>query len=118
VAAGIHATVEFAVADPDAAGALTHEAHTDSSGSRQRYVDVVRYFTTLLGEVAPRRERLPASTDQALIDRIATVVGAHIRSGTVESLAAFAPDLVYLTLLPYAGYDGARDYVESFALEA
>lgn len=114
-AAGIYAAIEFATANPVATRTLIlgdRSGDTDSS----RYLRMIDRFSELLGEGDPRDERrLPASTNQALVGGMVTVVADHVRSGRMDRLGEIAPDLVCFTLLPYLGFDEAKRWAQSTA---
>jgi hypothetical protein len=105
VAAGIHAALGFAAADAAAARVLTADADAGGpSGTRQ----VIRHFAELLGEEAPHDRRLLASSDEALVSGIVKMISGHVRSDRLDRLDELAPEVVYLTLLPYLGFSAAK----------
>jgi hypothetical protein len=113
IAAGIHAALDFAARNPLAASTLTIEDGVFRAGvDGARHPELIEYFSALLGEIAPPQLRLSASTNDALISTIVTVVVVHLRSGTKERLRDAAPDLVHLTLLPYTGFVEAQRWAE------
>lgn len=114
VVAGIRAMLEFAAADVAKAEALTLKARRpDPGGGRLSDQDVIAYFVGLLGEVAPGEMRHPISTDEAIVESIATVVRGHLIDGTASRLPDAAPDLIYLVLMPYLGHLEARRWGET-----
>jgi hypothetical protein len=112
VVAGIHASLEFAAADADAAGALTINARERASQEIDPEQEVITYFADLLTEVTPPQMLVPICDEESLIESIAVVVRAHLQARTAEQLPALAPDLAYLTLMPYVGLAGARRWAE------
>jgi hypothetical protein len=46
--------------------------------------EVIEYFAELLSSAAPTGVRYEISTDEAIVESIAVVVRAHLRSGTGE----------------------------------
>jgi hypothetical protein len=107
IAAGIAAALDFMVADPAAARALTidsRSAGTGGTGQDGDYAEMIGRFAALLGADAPRSDRLPGSSDRSVVSVIAAIVSCHVRAGTVEQLGKGDPDLVFLALLPYLGY--------------
>lgn len=109
-AASIRAALAFAVANPAAARALT----VSSRGAvPSRYDDLIAELSTRLCEVTPVGRRPTASTEQAVVKSIASVVGEHVRAGRVDRLDDVAGDLVYMALLPYVGFDEARRCAEN-----
>jgi len=113
VAAGVRAALEFAAARPDAAGALTIHARRDIGGGGDREQELIRYLTRLLAEVTPAEVRYPISTDEGLIESIATTVRGHLVSEAAAELPALAPEFIYLALMPYTGMAGARSWAEA-----
>lgn len=113
LAAGIYAALDFAAADRAAARILIVDVWDRNEGDHYR--QMIGCFSKLLGELAPRDERLPTSSDEALVGSIATVVADHVRSGRLNRLGAIAPELVHLTLLPYLGFDEAKRWTQATA---
>lgn len=118
VVAGVHAALDFASAEPDAAHALTIDARRQPSGNGggDREDEVIAFFAGLLRQGAPAKGRFPVASDDGIIESIATVVRGHLLAGTSDRLVSLAPDLVYLTLLPYAGSAGARKWADTSLL--
>ena len=106
LAAGIRAALAFAVANPAAVRALidVRAAGPDGIDSYQQLID---RFSAQLRECAPAAERLPLSSDEAMVANIAGVVNGCLHSGSAERLDEMAPYLIYLALLPYVGFDEA-----------
>jgi hypothetical protein len=114
VVVGLRAVLEYAAADPAGAGALTIQARRGDPAEPDRQDEVIAYFATLLGEVTPEDKVVALSrTDDGLVDSIATVVRAHLIAGMTEQLPGLAPDLVYLTLMPYTGLVEARRWASA-----
>jgi hypothetical protein len=114
--AGIRAAVEFAVTNPAKAEAVTVNARRGAAGARGSEQEVIAYFAGLLGEVTPSEKRFAISSDEGIVESIATVFRGHLLAGTTDQLAEAAPDLIYLALMPYAGLAGTRRWIDSFAL--
>jgi hypothetical protein len=114
VSAGIYAGVDFAIANPSIARALTIAAAVEADCMRS-YERMVGRLAGLLQIKAPIGTRLPASTDEALVAGIVGLVGDHIRVGRVDRLAELRPDLVLLTLLPYLGFSEAQRWANRAA---
>ncbi len=112
VVAGVQAALTFAASDPAAAHALTIDARRQpvGSGNGDREDEVISFFAELLREGAPLGRRVSIASDDGIIESIATVVRGHLLAGTSGRLVSLTPDLVYLTLLPYAGSAGARKW--------
>jgi hypothetical protein len=108
VAAAIYATLDFAVAEPEAICALTRDALTQRPDGPSRYLEQLERFASLLHAEAPGESQLPAFTEQALIGAIAITIADHLRAGTLDRLREAGPELVELTLRPYLGREEAR----------
>lgn len=110
--AGVRAALEFAAAHPDAARALTIHARRSAGEAGDRERELIRYFSRLLGEVTPAEVRYPISTDEGLIESIATTVRGHLVSDSAVELPVLTPEFTYLALMPYTGMAGARRWAE------
>ena len=116
VVAGVRAVLEFAAADPQAAHALTVDARREPTGEVDLEQEAICYFAGLLREVVEVERRFAISTEEALIESIATIVRGHLQLGTADELPGLAPDVVYITLMPYLGISEARRWAESSAV--
>jgi hypothetical protein len=114
VAAAIYAGVDFAIANPTVARALTLDAAAEADCLR-RYERVIGRLAGFIQIKAPRDSRLPGSTDEALVAGIVGLVGDHIRIGRLDRLAELRPELVLLTLLPYLGFTEAQRWANQVA---
>ncbi len=114
VAAGIYAGVDFAIANPTVARALTLDAAAEADCMR-RYERVIGRLAGFIQIKAPVGTRLPGSTDEALVAGIVGLVGDHIRIGRLDRLAELRPELVLLTLLPYLGFAEAQEWANRVA---
>jgi hypothetical protein len=113
VVAGIHAAFDFAAANPARATALTLNARRPSFGDRNPAEQVViDHFVDLLGEVTSTQRRLPVSTDRSIVESIFAIVRGHLIADTPDRLPEVAPDAIYLALMPYLGFEGARRWAE------
>jgi hypothetical protein len=108
VVAGVEAVLEFAAADPQGAHALTVDARRRTSGEVDLEQEAVTYFAELLREVVAAKRRFAISNEEAVIESIATIIRGHLQLGTAAALPKLAPDLVYITLMPYLGIAEAR----------
>lgn len=108
-ASGVRAALAFAVANPDAARALIDARDGDPEGGRS-YREMIELFSAQLRDCAPPEVRLPPSSDEALVKSIAGVVSGYLHWGSADRLDEIAPHLVYLALLPYVGFDEARQW--------
>lgn len=113
VAAGVRTALEFAAAHPDAARALTIHARREAGAAGDRERELIRHFSRLLSDVTPAEARYPISTDEGLIESIATAVRGHLVSNAAGDLPALTPELTYLALMPYTGMAGARRWAET-----
>jgi hypothetical protein len=111
ITAGIYAGVDFAIAHPDILDGFYSELE-DEAGNIARYELIIHRFTGFLQSRAPVRERLPGSTDTALVGGIIGLVGDHLRLGRGDRLAELRPDLALLVLLPYLGFAEAKSWVD------
>lgn len=108
ISAAIHAALEFAASQPQATRTLTMEARVSRFDGGRAYLQMIGYFSELLRVGAPHDQPLATSTEEALVGGIATVVSDHLRSGRAHRLVDVAPELVYLTLMPYVGFAEAK----------
>ena len=113
VVSGIHAVLDFAATDPQAAHALTVDARRRVVLEADLEEEVISYFAALLRDVAAVERPFAISTEEALVEAIATVVRGHLQLGTAEQLSERASDLIYLTLMPYLGISGARRWAST-----
>jgi hypothetical protein len=112
IAAGIYAGVDYAIAHPEVAETLASDA-APGAASLQRYETVIGRLAGFLRIEAPISERLPGSTDEALVAGVVGLVGDHLRHGRVDRLLELRPDLVLLTLLPYLGFAEAQRWANA-----
>lgn len=118
VVAGISAVVEFATGNGGAARVLTVNASAWGSKGTDPEAELRSYFEGLLEEVAPGRMLFPISSVEGIVETIAIQVRGHLLAGTPEELVRLAPELVYLTLMPYLGDGGARQWAGSISLRS
>ncbi|HTR73998.1 MAG TPA: hypothetical protein VMH33_01910 [Solirubrobacterales bacterium] len=107
IIAAVYAGIDFAIANPEIAtgfGSVLEGAAERAA----RYERLIGRFAGFLQTQAPTEERLPGSTDTALIGGIVGLVGDHIRLGRTDRLEELRPDLVLLILLPYLGFSEAK----------
>jgi hypothetical protein len=117
VVAAIGAVIGFSLADEAAAraltvsaGALASEPGDDPEGR------VLAHFESLLEEVAPTGMRFPISSAEGIVETAAILIRGHLLAGMTEKLAELGPELVYLTLMPYLGLEGATTWAATFTL--
>ncbi|MGC1166753.1 MAG: hypothetical protein WA862_11660 [Solirubrobacterales bacterium] len=114
IAGGVYAGVDFAIANPIVARALTIDVATES-GCVGRYERVIGRLAGFIQIKAPRDRRLPGSTDEALVAGLVGLVGDHIRIGRLDRLAELRPELVLMVLLPYLGFVEAQRWANQTA---
>jgi hypothetical protein len=114
IAAGICAGVDYAIAHPELAEILSSDAPA-GSGTLNRYESVIGRLAGFLRVKAPIKERLPGSTDEALVAGMVGLVGDHLRIGRLDRLEELRPELVLLTLLPYLGFSEAQRWANQVA---
>jgi hypothetical protein len=107
IAAGIYAGVDFAIANPGVAESLTLDA-TSEADCIPLYERVIGRLAGFIQIKAPIGQRLPVSTDEAMVAGLVGLVGDHARIGRLDRLAELRPELVLLTLLPYLGFAEAQ----------
>jgi len=112
IARGITAAIDFLAENPRAAKTLTVDSRS-GAGEQSDYPAMIGRFAALLGDSAPSSQRLPASSDHSVVAVIAAIVSCHVRAGTIDSLSEGDPDLVFLALLPYAGFAEASRWSAS-----
>jgi hypothetical protein len=98
IAAGIRGAVDFCVSNPGAAEILVIDTRT--ANSEGDYLEMVQGFD---------------GANEALVGAIAAVVAYHLRFERLDRLEEAVPELVCLALLPYLGFDGAKDWAEMVA---
>jgi hypothetical protein len=114
IAAAIYAGVDYAIAHPEVGDTLASNA-SPGSDTLRRYETVIGRLVGFLSAQAPISERLPGSTDEALVAGVVGLVGDHLRLGRLDRLAELRPDLVLLTLLPYLGFAEAQQWANKRA---
>jgi hypothetical protein len=107
VGAAIYAGVDYAVSHPDVVETLAADA-SPGADTMRRYETVIGRLTGFLCATAPIAQRLPGSTDEALVAGMVGLVGDHLRIGRLVRLQELRPELVLLTLLPYLGFAEAQ----------
>lgn len=115
VSGGIYAGIDFAIANPDVVEWLTF----DRSGgcSLDRYQAAISSLSALLRERAPIDKGLPKVTGEAVIGGVVGLVGEQLRLGRADRLRELRPEFVLLTLLPYMGFEEARNWANRAAAE-
>jgi hypothetical protein len=116
VVAGIRAVLEFAASDPQGAHALTVDARRRTSGEVDLEQEAISYFAELLRQVVAVERRFAISNEEAIVESIAVIVRGHLPLGTAAALPDLAPDLIYVTLMPYLGIADAGRWASSSAV--
>lgn len=114
IAAGVHAALVFASKNPGPAQAMIIQLRDDGEPRTAEFERMLGHFSEMLGETTGTRPRMPASTDAAVIGSIAAVVSGHLHCGTAARLPDVAEDLIELSLLPYVGFEAARQWSTNF----
>jgi hypothetical protein len=106
VAAAIHATLEFAVAEPDAANTLTNEAMAAGRDGIARRERLLAYASEALSRGRSQRPdaaELPRVTEHALTGGIAALIAERLATGRTAELPALASEAIQFALTPYLG---------------
>jgi hypothetical protein len=114
IAAAIYAGVDFAITHPEVADSLVDDDGSAADSAR-RYESAIARLAGFIRVKAPKGQRLPGSTDEALVAGVVGLVGDHLRIGRVDRLLELRPDLVLLTLLPYLGFSEAQRWANNVA---
>lgn len=116
IAAGVYAGVDFVISNPGVARVLTLEAAAEAQ-CVARYERMIGRLAGFIQICAPLGERLPPTTDQALMAGMVGLVGDHLRIGRLDRLEELRPELVLLALLPYLGFAEAKRWADRTAAE-
>jgi hypothetical protein len=113
VGAAVRAALELAATDPEAGRTLT-----EGAGHRgvddEEFATLVDHLAGLLTRGAPpRNERLPDAP--TVVIRIARQINLELEARGGHKLAAIAPDLTFLALMPYLGFAEARRWAQPTA---
>jgi hypothetical protein len=114
IAAAVNAGLDYVIANPGVLDALSAEAGSGADPI-QRYESTIGRLTGFLQAKAPVGQRLPGSTDEALVAGMVGLVGDHLRLGRIDRLQELRPELVLLTLLPYLGFAEAQRWANCVA---
>src|SRR5262249_20734017 len=111
IAAGIREAVDFCVANPDAAQALVIDTRTVAGAGD--YLEMVDGFAELVDcEAGSDRRSAGSPTDEARVGALPAIGAHHIRSERRDRLEEAVPELVYLALLPYLGFEQAKGWAD------
>lgn len=115
VAAGVSATVAFAVGAPEDARLLIVDAVAADPTLVTRVLASNDYLVGLLRsgrEQSPEAAALPELTERALIGAASSVIGSRLLSHQADRLPALEQELIQLMLMPYVGTPAARRWAE------
>jgi AcrR family transcriptional regulator len=112
VKAGIDAMLEFLAAEPNLARLCMVEALVAGPAVVERYDAAIQGFVPYFQKGREGRPpevlaRLSATTEEALVGGMVSLISRRIIAGRAEELEQLLPDLVEFTLTPYLGSDGA-----------
>jgi AcrR family transcriptional regulator len=109
VSASVAAGLGYLAERPDEARVLILDAPLIDVDLARR---TERQFTSILRAVLPCQS---TTTELATIGGITSILSNHILAGKAEGIAELAPEVAYLTLLPYAGKDEAERIARSLS---
>lgn len=116
IVAGIGAVLGFTLEDLAAARALTVCAGALATDGRDLEGEMLAYFAELLESVVPDEMLFPVSSPSGIVETTAVMIRGHLLAGRVERIGDLGPELVYLSLVPYLGLEGAREWAATFSL--
>jgi hypothetical protein len=111
VAAAIRAGLEWAAANPDAAGVLTNEALAqgpEGVAHHRRLIDDLAFRLSAGRELRPENLGLPTITERALAGGLCSFVARRLDTGRASELPALAPEAIQFVLTPYLGAARAK----------
>ncbi len=114
VKAGIGAMLEFLAAEPHLARLCMVEALVAGPVVVERYDAAIQSFVPYFqtgreGRPPEVLERLSATTEEALVGGMVSLISRRIIAGKAEELEELLPDLVEFTLTPYVGSQEAAE---------
>jgi len=107
----VRQALEFAAAEPAAAGVLTNAALAQGLDGLERYERLMTYLAGLLEpgrDESPHGADLPPTTERSLAGGVATIVANRIDRGRAGELPGLAAEAVQFILTPYLGTEEAR----------
>jgi AcrR family transcriptional regulator len=112
IKAGIDAMLEFLAAEPNLARLCMVEALVAGPAVVERYDAAIQSFVPYFQKGREGRppevlERLSATTEEALVGGMVSLISRRIIAGKAKELEELLPDLVEFTLTPYLGSDEA-----------
>jgi hypothetical protein len=112
VGAGLYAAIQFLVDEPQIASTLLDPPGSSRFG--EPYRSVVQTISELLTETVPIEPILGPGAPAAAIAGIGLVVGDRLRLGQGHRLTLCCPEMHLMILLPFLGFEEARQYVDEF----
>src|SRR5277367_2798498 len=106
VGAGLHALIEYLISEPAHAHLSlvdTFAASPDAIEIRDRALESFSAYLKPGYEFAPKGRQVPAIVTEALVGGIWQVLHDYIDTGRISELPGVAPQIVYLTLVPFLG---------------
>jgi AcrR family transcriptional regulator len=108
IRAGIEAMLQFLAAEPNLARLCMVEALVAGPAVVERYDAAIQSFVPYFQEGREGRpkevlDRLSATTEEALVGGMVSLISRRIIAGKTEELEDLLPDLVEFTLTPYLG---------------
>jgi AcrR family transcriptional regulator len=113
---GIAALLDFLAADPALACISLVEGLRAGRGVYDRYQAALESFVPYLREgapTAPDGDPVPASTDEAVVGGIASLLGRRVLAGEAEQVDQLLPDVLEFALTPYLGAAEARRIISA-----
>jgi AcrR family transcriptional regulator len=112
VKAGIAAMLQFLAANPSLARLCMVEALVAGPAVVERYDAAIQSFVPYFQKGREGRppevlSRLSATTEEALVGGMVSLISRRVIAGRTEELEELLPDLVEFTLTPYLGSDEA-----------
>src|SRR5665811_409922 len=112
IKAGLDAMLEFLAAEPSLARLCMVEALVAGPAVVERYDAAIQSFVPYFQKGREGRppevlSRLSATTEEALVGGMVSLISRRIIAGKAEELEGLLPDLVEFTLTPYLGSDEA-----------
>jgi AcrR family transcriptional regulator len=118
IKAGIEAMLQFLAAEPNLARLCMVEALVAGPAVVERYDAAIQSFVPYFQEGRKGRpkevlDRLSATTEEALVGGMVSLISRRIIAGKTEELEDLLPDLVEFTLTPYLGSAEAAEIAKS-----
>ena len=112
VAAGVHALIDYVTSEP----AHAHLSLVDTFGASPEAIEIrgkaLQSFSAYLSPgygLAPKDVKVPAIAGAAIAGGIWQILHDYIDNGCIAELPALAPQVSYLTLVPFLGSEVAAE---------